>query len=337
MKRNGIVASEVWLYPHAPRGNPYTALLAGGLQEVGWNVRDYSPGSLRWRRPPEVLHVHWPEQAASARNRTLALVKLEMFLADVRRLRRAGGRVVWTAHNALPHDGGALRRLVTERFLRTVDGVVHLSQAGKYVVETLHPRLREVPSVVVPHGDLTEAYPPLPSKAVSRQRLGLDDTELVIANFGRDRPYKGLGVLIESYRSAAASRHSTLLLAGYEGPQLAPDIRILPGYLQEGDLMTAIAAADLLILPFERVLHSGSVILGLGFGRPALAPRLGSLPELQRAVGADWLRLYDPPLTNEAVDQAVDWVATAGRSKHIVSPLSWGEIAGMTSSLYSKT
>src|SRR3546814_10110494 len=58
--------------------------------------------------------------------------------------------------------------------------------------------------------------------------------------------------------------------------------------------------ADAVVLPYRDIVNSGSALLALSRFRPVIAPRLGSLIELQGQVGEDWLWLYDGPLTGRS-------------------------------------
>jgi glycosyltransferase involved in cell wall biosynthesis len=93
----------------------------------------------------------------------------------------------------------------------------------------------------------------------------------------------------------------TLLIAGkplddvYE-QQLAEQIAetkgavFHPGFVKEHLIPVYFSAADVVVLPFENILTSGSLVLAMSYGKPIIAPRLGNIPETIGA--ADWL-LYD--------------------------------------------
>src|SRR3546814_18080858 len=58
-----------------------------------------------------------------------------------------------------------------------------------------------------------------------------------------------------------------------------------------------------------------------------LAPRLGSLIELQGQVGEDWLWLYDGPLTGERMREGIEWVRNTQRiSPPDLSAQDWTHI-----------
>src|SRR3546814_17338452 len=58
---------------------------------------------------------------------------------------------------------------------------------------------------------------------------------------------------------------------------------------------------------------SSDLLLALSRFRPVIAPRLGSLIELQGQVGEDWLWLYDGPLTGERMREGIEWVRNTQR------------------------
>ena len=82
--------------------NPYNSLLYAQIQAQGQRISEFT-----WRRVvqlqlPDVLHVHWPERQVLApgwKLRKIAEFALFRFYSFATRLR--GGKVVWTAHNAL--------------------------------------------------------------------------------------------------------------------------------------------------------------------------------------------------------------------------------------------
>ena len=62
--------------------------------------------------------------------------------------------------------------------------------------------------------------------------------------------------------------------------------------IPDADIQIFMRASDFLVLPFRKVLTSGSAILGLSFGLPVIAPRSGLLPTLLTDGHEGFL--YDP-------------------------------------------
>jgi len=96
-------------------------------------------------------------------------------------------------------------------------------------------------------------------------------------------------------------------------------------------------AADLVVLPYEDILHSGSALLALSFDRPVLVPARGAMDELRRDVGTNWVYTYDPPLRPTDLHAALDAARTAPRAER--APLedrSWPRLAEKTVALYDR-
>ena len=70
------------------------------------------------------------------------------------------------------------------------------------------------------------------------------------------------------------------------------------------------AASSLSCAPFRAILNSASVILALSFSCPVIAPRLGSLQDIEAQVGKEWITLYDGELNLPTMLKAVLWHAS---------------------------
>ena len=66
---------------------------------------------------------------------------------------------------------------------------------------------------------------------------------------------------------------------------------IYPQFVENSKLHLYFSAANVVVLPFNKILNSGSLILAMSFGKPVIAPRLGGLWEV---VGNGDDLLYNP-------------------------------------------
>jgi beta-1,4-mannosyltransferase len=89
------------------------------------------------------------------------------------------------------------------------------------------------------------------------------------------------------------------------------------------------------VLPYRRILNSGTVLLALTFDRPVLVPDLGSMPDLQKAFGTDWIRLYAGELTTAELAGAIDWARATGRRAVDLDRFDWRAIARRTLEVYA--
>jgi beta-1,4-mannosyltransferase len=324
--------------------NPYQSLLADALTSCGANVmfpvgyRRVLPlyRAVKDNRPVDVLHLHWTEAYTRRGNlfsQTFRWVKL---LVDLEFVRSTGTAVVWTMHNVLPHEcrhprlERYFRRGLTKRVSRLFVHGQESREAAKSVLHCPDERI-----TVTPHGNFRSAYPPPTTEMRLDGRQGLATDHRVFLFFGMMRPYKGLERLVRVWQSVKPE-HATLRLVGpcidakYE-TDLRNLVRNVPGAtlsckFVEGDGVTRIfAASDVVVLPFEKIQTSGSVILAASFGKPVIAPRLGEIPEALRGA-ADLL--YEPG-TDSALEAAIrralkiDLSELASRSNRAASALDW--------------
>ena len=285
--------------------NPYQELLHAELRRQGVDVSylDGPTGSqtlnllvrpvqLVWRRlrGTQVLHIHWvydfvPTWAtSSAWGRRVAQAWFNGCLWVAHRARL---RVVWTAHNVLPHEQVFADDLAARRSLaRTASVVLVHSHATASAVREFGAR-----SVAVgPQGSYTDRYRDPPSREAARARLGLPSDSLVIAHVGALRPYKGTHRLLAQAGSRPAGpwylvagacpdpgyRERLEELARTAGPQ----VRLRIGWMSESELGDHLAAADIAVFPFTAVANSGSVLLALGAGLPIVVPAIPEFAEL---------------------------------------------------------
>jgi glycosyltransferase involved in cell wall biosynthesis len=306
---------------------PYVGMLHLGLRQSGFAVAGWR--SVGLHQSADILQVHWPEAVFWNRLSTLhprgARLAADRLLATARRIRAAGGAVIWTIHDLRPHDGIAPALIASWRhffpaFLDQVDAVISLSRTALDQVHAAFPVLRSKPSLVAPHPHVRGAFAaPHPPEAARRQ-LGLAPDSPVFCSVGQMRPYKALPALIRAF--AAAGTGGVLIVAGQcRDPALADDlraaanaagpaVRLEPRLLSDDEVGLIHAAADIAVFNFAAILNSGSAMTALSLNRPVLAPALGSLVELAAAVGPDWMRLADR-LTPEVLLEAAAWAHAA--------------------------
>ena len=328
-------------------GNPYCDLLYGNMRKYGVVTQPFSISRAllgSW----DIFHLHWPEYylATPPLKATIGTVGL---LLSIVWLRIRGTRIVWTAHNLHSHN---LRYPKIERrfwsiLIPMLHGYIALSDVSAVQARTAFPALRSKKATVIPHGDYRGTYPATVTKADSREKLGLSNSEKVVLFFGGISPYKNVPHLIETFQQLNLP-DATLVVAGR--PATPNDGEKVLASIQQGtrvqlhlyripvdDVQTFFAAADLVALPFEEIMNSGSAILALSFDRPALVPDRGSLPELQQQVGAMWIRTFQGQLSADKLRSAIEWSADPERGEHPdLSAFAWPSIAQDTISLYEQ-
>lgn len=330
-------------------GNPYLNQLSSHLEAAGLRVDEFSFPRAFTRRY-DVLHVHWPDTHLWSRSWWRSLgkhIRLGLLCAWLH-LRRT--RIVWTLHNLRAHEKnhwiGA--RLFPLWFPRAVTDVIALTPTGLNLARDLYPALRRKPAAIIPHGHYRDIFPPPPSREASREALGLPRAPFTFLFFGSIRGYKNVPRLLAAFRELPGADVQLVVAGEPVVGMRAADIRAAAGgdprvhlhlrHIPDEDVPTFFGAADLVVAPFSEVLNSGSVMLALSLNRPVLAPRVGALPDLERAVGARWLRLYDGEIAAPVLAAARAELERNGRDEAVdLTAFSWPAIAAATVGVYRRS
>ena len=322
--------------------NPYNALLYTAVAQQGVTVREFSRRALRHDRP-DIVHLHWPELTFLSSHRAWqSRLRLAVFDLLIGRARRRGTRLLWTVHNDDAHEDRATPSLqhALERLLRRhVDGVFILSDAAERAFRDRYGDT--IPVYHTAHGHYRDAYPLTMGRAEARRVLGINEEPTLLASVGQIRPYKNLSGLIDAVRELAdpqlvlgvAGRPDSESSAELLRKSAGADPRVLLELRRLDDTRMAawLRAADAVVLPYRRILNSGSAVLALSAGRPVIAPAIGAMPELARSAGAEWVHLYEGELTPEVLRTAVSWVRETSRdAAPDLDALDWSGIAEAT-------
>jgi len=292
------------------RGNPYQAMLYATMADVGVAmvpVADINAHLLlRAQLPdPGLFHLHWTNPIVQpAETEAEGRERLDAFVVALEAFRKAGGKLIWTIHNVLPHDARHhdLEIELANEILHRAD-VVHL--LSKETLDWVDGVYDVDPErvVIVEHNSFVGIYPQWITRDGARARLELEPDEKVLIVVGGIRPYKGidrmLDILDELLEEDPAVR---LLIAGGAGKQ--PGIAELEErclahprvvskfeHLPDAELQAWYAAADVAVLPYVNILNSSAFQLAPSFGMPVVGPRMGALESFE---DESYVRLFDP-------------------------------------------
>jgi glycosyltransferase involved in cell wall biosynthesis len=323
------VTAPLYFFPDYSAGNPYQAMLHSRLDEVGAHpvpVRRLI-SHLRHRAEgpadPGVLSLHWTGPILAAADGPFrAMLLLRRFSQALEAFLDAGGRLVWTVHNVLPHETRhrwaeiELCQLLADR----ADLVHVISGATLEAVEGVY-RLDPAKVVLIEHSSYLGYYLDEVTRAEARQRLGLAPADTVLLALGGIRPYKGLDLLLDVLdRLGTADQSLRLLVAGRTIAD--PDVdrlrdrclrneRVVARFdhVPDDELQIWMRAADLAVLPYRSILNSGTFLLAQTFGLPVVGPRAGAVRSWE---GESHVRLFDPG-DPESLAAAIEEIVIAVR------------------------
>ena len=306
--------------------NPYLGILYGRVHVDGWKVRSVVPLPEFLREAAQLgrgdaIHLHWTAQVTqSARTPWGASRNLRRMLAAVDAARERGVRVIWTIHNAISHDArNATQDARLQRALAARADAAHImNPATAELVDFSLPadRIHRIP-----HPSYRGAYPEPPTRTAARERLGVAPDSLAVLMLGHMKPYKGVLDLVAAVRGL--ERPVTLMLAG-GGDWRAIDAAAAGlaliahrDYVPTEEIPIWFAAADVTVLPYRRVLNSGSAMLAATFGVPVVMPDEASV--LADYGDQEWVVAFDRTQPVDGIravleDASIDWAAKGERA-----------------------
>ena len=139
------------------------------------------------------------------------------------------------------------------------------------------------------HG-LYDQYPII-EKENAKNVLNID-SEYVVLFFGLLRPYKGASYLVRAFEALPETirSKSTLVIAGepWEDKEVLTLVKESPysnkilmfsEYISDEQVPYIFSASDVLVLPYTRASQSGVAHIGISYGMPIIASKVGGLAE----------------------------------------------------------
>jgi len=315
--------------------NPYVHLLVGSLPER------FEPVFFSWRAALftrfDIFHVHWPETLLRGRSTGRRIAARTLTVLLLARLSLTRARVVRTVHNVTPHEEGTkLEGMILDRLDAATDAWIVMNEDDS--VRKLGLPAERVWRI--PHGHFRDWYTRADSESPTPRR-----GDLLL--FGQIRPYKGIEPLLEVFRALSADVGLHLTIAGATSdPDLhrkiadaadgSPHISASLRFLSDDELVQKIVGSHMIVLPYSRMLNSGAALTALSLGRPVLVPRNAVNEALRNEVGSTWVHMYDPPLTREDIEGAIDRAPLSAilRSAPSLGGRDWDSIANAHTDVY---
>lgn len=270
------------------------------------------PGMLRAaRRPATLSHWQW--------------IWLEALSA---RLLPRGRPQVLTLHNVIRRERSA------KRLLDAMDAIIVHTRHGAELLGG-GPRVHVIPHGAFDHLTRIPGERPLPPELA-----GVEGP--VVLCFGVVRPYKGVDVLLDAFRSVEGAE---LWIVGRPlgvDIEASANVRLVPRYVSDSELPAFFRRADLLVLPHRNVDVSGVLFAGLAFGKPMVLSDVGGFRELVEDHGAGVLvPPGDPAALGAAIGALLadpaerERLAECARAA-AAGPLSWDGVAARTQEVYDQ-
>jgi glycosyltransferase involved in cell wall biosynthesis len=247
------------------------------------------------------------------------------------RLLPRGRPQVLTMHNVIRRAGSGRR--LAER----MDAVIVHTRHGAELLGG-GPRVH-----VIPHGAFEHLTQQADERPLPPELAAVEGP--VVLCFGVVRPYKGVDVLVDAFRSIEAAELWVVgrpLGVDLESLAAPPNVRFVPRYVSDAELPAYFRRADLLVLPHRSVDVSGVLFAGLAFGKAMVLSDVGGFREVVEDHGAGRLVAPgDPRALAAAIGELLDDPAERQRLGEraraaAAGPYSWDSVAQRTLGVYEE-
>jgi glycosyltransferase involved in cell wall biosynthesis len=301
---------------------------------------------------PKLFHILWNNKFEFF-DRTLLMLYYKVL----------GKRVVFTAHNV-----NAAKRDNNDSWLNRISLNIQYRFSDHIFVHTDEMKsemafefgVAESKISVIPFGINNTVPDTSLSSAQARRQLGISKDDKVLLFFGNIAPYKGLEYLVAAFDELLKedSSYRLLIVGSPKGPatywnQIRTGIqnssivgRVIERieYVPDEETEVYFKAADVLILPYAHVFQSGVLFLGYSFGLPAIAADVGSLK--QEIIEGETGFVFKPRDSSDLARKIHNYFNSelfrniesrrAGIKAYANERYSWGKVAAITASVYSR-
>ena len=272
-------------------------------------------------------------------------------------LKLTGTKIVYTAHNVLPHERTRIDFYLYKLVYLVVNEIIVHSESIKnkliYTFKISHKKIN-----VIHHGNFDIYLPQKDiSKSEARIKLNLIENDDIILFFGYIREYKGLDILLKAFSIATQKNpRLKLIIAGspaslelkekytqmIESHNFKGRIICEFSFIPSENIAIYFKASDLVVLPYREIDHSGIVHLSYSFARPILATNVGDFSEIIEENKTGFL------VEKDDYENFARVILTAFYDKKLLSKMglyakelsntkfSWNVIGKMTANLYHK-
>lgn len=325
--------------PNWSTSNPYQKLLYNNLKDIheiyatGFSPNQFSKEYLNSKKEScGILHLHWLHCFYDP----LSTASVDNFIETLGHAKKLGYKIIWTAHNLLPHEASELtidnHKRVRVAIIDQSDYIlVHDDHAADNLKKTF-----EVPKeklFITPHGlyDVEIKNESTEGKTGAKTRLGINKNNFTVLIIGRIRKYKGIerALRIFCHGQLGLIKNINLIIAGSPDDQDVDqeirtfsskfkNIKYIDRNVPDSELGELFMASDACLLPYEKSLTSGVAFLAISYKTPIISSYLPAFEQFIHdgfALGAK---------NDDELEQAIYYAAqsfSSGSIKRLFSSL----------------
>ena len=282
-------------------GNPYT----NNLYKYFEKCSSYIIDEFTFWRPflsfYDIFHLHWPDYFF-VRSRSYTLVRVAYLFLIVTVFKASKTKLIWTVHNLEPHNNyhPRLYEFFIHLWCYLIDGFIVMSDQAHFLIKNKYPMLKYKRYKVIYHG-IYDNYLNDISPINARKYFSIKDDTKVLLFIGTIDKYKNVLSLINEFNKLDEKKYMLIIAGKVKNNELKnkiirksinKNIVLHLQYISDEKLQFYYNACDMVIIPYKRILNSGSVMLALTFNKSVMCPHLGSIVELQSILGEKTINTY---------------------------------------------
>lgn len=285
--------------------NPYQTLLYSAIQaryELAKGTPEEALDILK-RDGRGIFHIQWEESSLiHCDTRYTARRARERYIRQLEEYRTAGGKIIWTVHNLMPHELKYTDTFMT--FRRQLASIAdRILVHNSYSIEVLERQagLMDRDKIrVLPHPSYLGVYEPIERTLAQEKNKPLNPDALLF--FGKVRTYKGVSNMLRNLPQSFTDQHGIKLHIRGQPLRAESEEREIKAQIQSrtdlvcnlrrvpsSDIAALFRSVGAIVLPYTRFLTSGVAVLGLTLGVPVVAPDTSQMRELFPAAAHDLL------------------------------------------------
>ncbi len=227
-------------------------------------------------KKPGIIHIQW-----------IKLYSVELFYYKLIKLISPSLKIIFTAHNLLPHNTGDKFKPIFTKFYTLCDEIiVHTVLSKDEMVRIFN--IPESKIHVVRHGIFKVNYNKEDlNKQIEHFSNKYDlKSKTIISALGNISKYKGTDLLIDAWKGSNKLHDNYHLIVAGKGnldeiniSEPLPNATIINRFLTDYEFLALIKLTDLLVLPYREISQSGLLLTALGERVPILVSQVGGLTE----------------------------------------------------------
>lgn len=238
-------------------------------------------------------------------------------------------KIIFTAHNILPHDTGMNHKKNYSKIYNMMDKIiVHSLKTKEEIINKFE--ISEDKIKVIPHGLLD-----IKKESAQEKKLKIrKDNEKIYSFIGYLNEYKGIDFLIDAWKESEILKNSKdirLIIAGkgnvdFKGIEEIENVTVINRFLEDFELDSIIKETDLFILPYRKISQSGVLLSILNERKPVLVSDEGGLTDPFEYGKIGWIMKEK---SSESLKKCLEKISLNGNELEIIKKNDdvWEKIA----------